>query len=185
MKAKFLPILWLIFGLSLTAENIPFWQEIPLNFGKGILEANYKSVPLREMLVLDKLYLPRPKSQISPEHPRLLFAARNSQIRQRQNRAPYKQWADRIFYLATADFTDPASSFINEIKRSEIAKFNSFAYYLQGKPASLERARAALLNISPTLPPLTPEGGEYNQAWGDWMQAAEALRNFAVAYDLL
>ncbi|MFO7896013.1 MAG: heparinase II/III family protein, partial [Candidatus Cloacimonadales bacterium] len=62
---------------------------------------------------------------------------------------------------------------------------NSFAYYLQGKPASLERARAALVNISPTLPPLTPEGGEYNQGWGDWMQAAEALRNFSVAYDLL
>ncbi|MCK4956540.1 MAG: heparinase II/III family protein, partial [Candidatus Cloacimonetes bacterium] len=70
-------------------------------------------------------------------------------------------------------------------KRSVIAKLNSFSYFLIKREGYLEKAKLALLNIAQTYPARTPEGGEASVGWGDWMQASEALRNYAVAYDLL
>ena len=183
MKSKWLLILCnIIIAFSLTAEQIPLWQEIPRNFFEGILKANYKQVPLREMLIEDKIYIPLPQKKLDSTHPRLLPIDNSVQIKKQFS--PYKGWAKEIIFRAETNYIDPASSLINETKRSEFAKYAAFSYYLTGKAQYLDDVKLALINISPTLPPQSAEGGIFNEGWGDWMQAAEALRNFALAYDL-
>ena len=168
---------------NLFAENIALWQEIPRNFLSGFAQANYKEVPLREFLIEDKLYIPQPSYKYNKSHPRILDIDNSIQIKKRFY--PFKNWADEIISRAQTNQYAPNSTFISEESRSEIAKYSAVAYYLNPSENFLEKAKLALLNIAPTVPPISAEGGYHNEGWGDWMQAAEALRNYAVAYDIL
>ncbi len=172
-----------IIACNLFADDLALWQEIPRNFLSGFAQANYKEVPLREFLIEDKLYIPKPYHNYQNNHPRILDINNSIQIKKRF--FPYKNWADTIIFRAQLNQNAPNSTFISEETRSEIAKYSAVAYYLNPSEIYLNKAKQALLSIAPTEPPISAEGGYHNQGWGDWMQAAEALRNYAVAYDIL
>ncbi len=176
----------LIFCISIlfaTDDNI--FLEIPQNFLKGILKANYKETPFDEFLPINSVAIPQPHYPSRKEHPSLLFKKEDAQlIRSRFIREPYRSWGENMIERALTYNYDLTSPLLYELRRSEAAKANAFAYFLTSDDDFLETAKLALLNIGDTFPPTTPEGQESQVGWGDWMRAAMALRNFAVAYDL-
>ena len=153
---------------------------------KGILKANYKETPFDEFFPLNSVAIPQPKYPNTKEHPSLLFKKENAHlIRSRFYREPYKSWGENIIERALTNNHDLTSPLLYELWRSEGAKANAFAYFLTLDNEFLETAISALLNIGDTLPPISPEGQNDRVGWGDWMRAAQALRNFAVTYDLI
>ena len=168
----------------LADENILL--EIPHNFLKGILEANYKEIPFDEFFPLNSVAIPQPDYPNRKEHPYLLFKHENLNIiHKRFQREPYRNWAEHMIDLAQSYNYNLTSPLLYEFKRSNAAKANAFAYFLTSDNDYLETAKIALLNIGDTFPPTTPEGQESQVGWGDWLKAAQSLRNFAVAYDLI
>ena len=153
---------------------------------KGILKANYKETPFDEFFPLNSVAIPQPRYPNTKEHPSLLFKKENAHlIRSRFYREPYKSWGENIIERALTNNHDLTSPLLYELWRSEGAKANAFAYFLTLDNEFLETAISALLNIGDTLPPISPEGQNDRVGWGDWMRAAQALRNFAVSYDLI
>ncbi|MCK4956965.1 MAG: hypothetical protein KAS49_04970, partial [Candidatus Cloacimonetes bacterium] len=101
MKARFwLVILLLILLVNMAIAEVSFWEDLSNSFWKGILEANYKEVPITEMLVLEKSYIPRPKNGINKAHPRLLFSGAPQNYKFHKYNQPYKDWADKIILAA-------------------------------------------------------------------------------------
>ncbi|MCK5051678.1 MAG: heparinase II/III family protein [Candidatus Cloacimonetes bacterium] len=177
----------LIFCISnLFASDDNIFLEIPKNFLKGILEANYKETPFDEFLPINSVAIPLPVYPNRKEHPSLLFKKEDAQlIRSRFTKEPYRSWGENMIDRALTYNYDLTSPLLYELRRSEAAKANAFAYFITSESTFLETAKLALLNIGDTFPPTTPEGQESQVGWGDWMRAAQALRNFAVAYDLI
>ena len=64
-------LIFCISSLFSSDENILL--EIPHNFFKGILEANYKETPFDEFLPVNSVAIPQPKYPYQKEHPYLLF----------------------------------------------------------------------------------------------------------------
>jgi hypothetical protein len=182
-------ILLLLLVHSLYSENSeqkPFLKQISEEFLIGILRANYRETPIDEILPvnqvpIDNIHLPTNKT-----HPSLLFKPEKiNSIRNRRFRLPYSEWADNIIEAALALNYPADSPLLFELTRSKIAKLNAFAFFLTQNENFLNEAICALTNISETKPPDTAEGGKPGVGWGDWMQAAEALQNYAVAYDMI
>ncbi len=177
-------LIFCISNLFASDENI--FLEIPKNFFKGVLEANYKETPFDEFLPINSVAIPQPNYPVKKEHPSLLFKRDDIHIiKSRLRREPYRSWGENMIDLALSFNYDLTSPLLYELRRSEAAKANAFAYFLTSKNEFLETAKLALLNIGDTFPPTTPEGQESQVGWGDWMRAAQALKNFAVAYDLI
>lgn len=161
-------------------------QKIGKGFFKGILQSNYREIPLDEVITLSRLSLPRPKCPQTHRHPALLFSKETEgSIRLRSRYSPYKEWRKNIISAANRISRDPASVLITETDRSAIAKLNATAYFLTSDPFYLQEAIFALRHIREPDPVHSLEGGRKDIGWGDWMQAADALRQYAVAYDLL
>jgi hypothetical protein len=165
-------------------ENLA--RKIGKGFFEGILQSNYREIPLDEILPISRLSLPRPRCSQTPRHPVLLFRKETEgDIRLRSRYSPYQEWAENIINAANRLNRDPASVLITETDRSAIAKLNAFAYFLTADPFYREEAIEALRHIRDPDPVHSLEGGRKDIGWGDWMQAADALRQYAVAYDLL
>ncbi|HDQ46429.1 MAG TPA: hypothetical protein ENN17_13175 [bacterium] len=163
----------------------PLLRQIGEEMVSGILKANYREMPIDEILPVQELPLPDVRIPFGGPHPRLLFPpARAEEIRLRRWRAPYREWADRILETAAAG-PDPASPLLNELRRSQAAKVNAFAWFLTSEPVFLETAVRALIRIPELGPVYNLEGGRMGVGWGDFMEAAEAVRHYAVAYDLV
>lgn len=161
-------------------------QKIGKEFFQGIFRSNYREIPLDEIVQISHLSLPHPKLTWTVTHPTLLFRnGSESQIRLRRHHSPYREWAENIIESALDSGSDPASPLITEIERSRIAKLNGFAYFLTFDPFFSDRALSALKHIRESDPIRSLEGGRKDVGWGDWMQASEALCQYAVAYDLL
>ncbi len=161
-------------------------RKIGKEFFKGIVQSNYREIPPDEILPISRLSLPRPRCSQIPRHPTLLFRKETEgAIRLRSRYTPYREWSENIIDAANRLNKDPTSVLITEIERSTIAKFNAFAYFLTADPYFREVAVLALCHIRAPDPIHSFEGGEKGVGWGDWMQAADALRQYAVAYDLL
>lgn len=152
----------------------------------GVIRANYREIPLDEILPLEQLAIPKIDRLQSVAHPALLLTRQDiPNIRQRQFRQPYADWADRIIRSADANPVDPSSPLMTELERSRFAKQSAFAYFLTGYDSYLDRAVAALSGITEIDPVHSLEGGSASSGWGDWMQAADALAQYAAAYDLV
>ena len=181
-------LLWLIV-YSLYSENPdqkPFLKQIGEEFLLGILQANYRETPIDEILPVNQVPIGNIHLLPNKTHPCLLFKPEKiNSIRGRRFRLPYSEWADNIIEAALALNYPTDSPLLFELTRSKIAKLNAFAYFLTRNESYLNEAICALTNISETNPPDTAEGGKPGVGWGDWMQAAEALQNYAVAYDLV
>ncbi|MBC8416277.1 MAG: heparinase II/III family protein, partial [Candidatus Cloacimonetes bacterium] len=184
-----LSILLLLLVHSLYSDDSdqkPFIKQIGEEFLMGVLQANYRETPIDEILPVNQV--PIGNIQLPPikTHPSLLFKPEKiNSIRGRRFRVPYSEWADNIIE-ATLELNYPADSpLLFELTRSKIAKLNAFAFFLTQNKSFLNEAICALTNIGETKPPDTAEGGNPGIGWGDWMQAAEALQNYAVAYDLV
>jgi len=174
-----------LFCLKASEPDKPLWQVASENFLRGILEADYRENPVNELLALKRIPLPHPNLE-EVQHPCLLFNASNkNRVISRKHQAPYNEWASGLISAANSNLTDPTSLGITEINRSKIAKLNAFSYVITGNSSCLVKARQAMAHIAPTLPQQTPEGGEMGYGWEDWMNAATALKQYAVAYDLL
>ena len=191
-KRNFVFILILLF----ISRALPIWTEerqqrsllrqIGEEFISGIVQANYRETPIDEVLELYQMPFPELKIPRKKKHPSLLFGSEAlNKIRSRRFRSPYREWADNIIEAVQTLSYDPESPLLFELHRSKVAKLNAFAYFLTRNEDFLNEAMTALTHISETKPPCTAEGGVRNEGWGDWMQAAEALRQFAVAYDLV
>lgn len=181
----FLIILVSLISLQASESNKPFLQEASENFLMGILKADYRENPVSELLALKRIPLPHPNLG-EAQHPCLLFDSANKhKILARKHQLPYQDWANGLISTTNSILSDPASLSLTENKRSRIAKLNAFSYFLTGNNSYKNNALNALANIAPTLPPQTPEGGEMGYGWEDWMNAATALKQYAVAYDLL
>jgi len=184
-KIIFLIILLRLMSLKASESNKPFLQEASENFLLGILKADYRENPVNELLALKRIPLPHPNLG-KVQHPCLLFNSGNKhKILSRKHQQPYQEWANDLIYSTTSNLADPTSLNLTEKKRSKIAKLNAFSYFLTGNNTFKVEAQKALANIAPTLPQQTPEGGEMGYGWEDWMNAATALKQYAVAYDLL
>ena len=181
-------LLWLIV-YSLYSENPdqkPFLKQIGEEFLLGILQANYRETPIDEILPVNQVPIGNIHLLPNKTHPCLLFKPEKiNSIRGCRFRLPYSEWADNIIEAALALNYPTDSPLLFELTRSKIAKLNAFAYFLTRNESYLNEAICALTNISETNPPDTAEGGKPGVGWGDWMQAAEALQNYAVAYDLV
>jgi hypothetical protein len=176
----------MLFCTNLFAADSNILLEIPQNFLKGILQANYKEIPFDELFPMNSVAIPQPNYPKRKEHPSLLFKSEDAHlIRSRFTKEPYRSWGENIIDRALSNNYDLTSLLLNELWRSEVAKANAFAYFLTFDNGFLETAKLALINIGDTFPPTTPEGQESQVGWGDWMRAAQALRNYAVAYDLI
>jgi len=163
-----------------------FLHRIGKQFIRGILEANYREISLDEIVGLYRISLPKPVLPPEPNHPSLLFNNPAAPaIRMRQAQQPYKEWAEQIVDAALTIQKDPNSPLITELERSRIAKLNSFAFFLTYNPIFKDEARNALLHIRDPDPVHSIEGGKKNFGWGDWIQAAQAIQQYGVAYDLL
>ncbi|MCF7793927.1 MAG: heparinase II/III-family protein [Candidatus Cloacimonetes bacterium] len=137
-------------------------------------------------MALNRIAIEEIKFPAEISHPCLLFnSAQIKEIRSRRFKQPYDEWYDNIITTALSYNFDSSSSFLSEIKRSRIAKMNAFSWFLSGNRNYLKETRLALSSISEIRPPTTGEGGNPGEGWGDWMEAAEALKNFAIAYDLI
>ncbi len=180
-------VIILIFCISnqfASEENI--FLEIPKNFLKGILKANYNETPFDELLPINSVAIPQPNYPGKKIHPSLLLKEKDiHSIRSRLHREPYRSWGENMIDQALTFNYDLSSPLLYELRRSEAAKANAFAYFITSKNDFLVTAKLALLNIGDTFPPTTPEGQESQVGWGNWMRAAQALKNFAVAYDLI
>ena len=184
-KLIFVILIFLSISIIIASES-NILLEIPHNFFKGILEANYKETPFDEFLPVNSVAIPQPHYPNKKEHPSLLFKSEDIHIiKSRFAREPYRSWGENIIDRALTYNYDLSSPLLYELKRSEAAKSNAFAYFLTSDNDFLETAKVALLNIGDTFPPTTPEGQESQVGWGDWLRAAQSLRNFAVAYDLI
>ncbi|NQT24958.1 heparinase II/III family protein [candidate division KSB1 bacterium] len=152
----------------------------------GVIQANYREIPLNEILPLTHLAIPKIYRTQSIGHPALLFRQSEAmRIRDRQFRTPYSDWADQILRSADTNHRDPSSPLLTEYERSSMAKRSAFAYFLTGSESNLQDAATALSHISEPDPVRSIEGGTYSTGWGDWMQAADALAQYAVTLDLL
>ncbi|MCK4695780.1 MAG: DUF4962 domain-containing protein, partial [Candidatus Cloacimonetes bacterium] len=161
-------------------------RQIGEEFISGIVQANYRETPIDEVFALYQMPFPELKIPGEKKHPSLLFGSEEkNKIRSRRFCFPYHTWADNIIDAAQTLTYNPESPLLFELYRSKVAKLNAFAYFLTRNEDFLNEAMTALTHISETKPPCTAEGGVRNEGWGDWMQAAEALRQFAVAYDLM
>ncbi len=184
-----LSILLLLLVHSLYSDDSdqkPFIRQIGEEFLMGVLQANYRETPIDEILPVNQV--PIGNIQLPPikTHPSLLFKPEKiNSIRGRRFRLPYSEWADNIIEAALALNYPADSPLLFELTRSKIAKLNTFAFFLTQNESFLNEAICALTNIGETKPPDTAEGGNPGIGWGDWMQAAEALQNYAVAYDLV
>ena len=181
-------ILLLLLVHSLYSENSdqkPFLKQIGEEFLLGILKANYRETPIDEILPVNQVPIDNIQLPPNKTHPSLLFKPeRVNSIRNRRFRLPYSEWADNIINAALALNYPADSPLLFEMTRSKIAKLNAFAFFLTQNESFLDETICALTNIGETKPPDTAEGGKPGVGWGDWMQAAEALQNYAVAYDL-
>jgi hypothetical protein len=188
-KKLVLCILLLLLIYSLYSENPdqkPFLKQIGKEFLLGILQANYRETPIDEILPVNQVPIGNILLPPNKTHPSLLFKPEKiSSIRNHRFRQPYSEWADNIIEAALALNYPADSPLLFELTRSKIAKLNAFAYFLTQNDSYLNEATCALKYIGETKPPDTAEGGKPGVCWGDWMQAAEALQNYAVAYDLV
>jgi Heparinase II/III-like protein len=182
-------LILIIFSKNYVAEEsnqVPFLKQLSEEAISGILKANYRETPIDEIFSINQVTFSRIRLPLKYEHPCLLFNQSNQdRIKMRKNRDPYRKWTNYIVNAALGYSADPTSLFLAELPRSEIAKLNAFSWFLSGNQEFLQTAKSAMMNISDTSPPVTAEGGNYGQGWGDWMQSAEALQNYAVSYDIL
>jgi hypothetical protein len=188
MKRRLFPLLLLAGCLLLSAAYQtpePLWQELGRSFLEGLAQAPMHDTPFDQMVGTHQVPLPRITLDASAPHPRLCGLTSAAELNWRSSQGPTASWAQNLIQAADAYPWDPAQLFLYEGYRSTCAKLNAFAWQITGSQRYLKTARTALLNISQTYPPATPEGAESNQGWGDWMQAAIALRQFAYAYDAL
>ena len=189
LKKTFFPLLFLLGCMWLNAEYQspePLWQQLGRSFLQGFVAAPYQDTPIDQMLSLSDVALPHPRLEASASHPRMYGKTLSpAQILTRLEQEPYQSWAINMQAAASAYPYDLSQPYLFEGYRSTGAKLNSFCYVITGEQHYLDVAKTALLSIGETYQPTTPEGGESNQGWGDWMQAAIALRQFAVAYDLI
>ena len=171
---------------AVKSDQIPFLKQLSDEVISGIIKANYREAPIDEIFPINQIPFSGIRLPQKYEHPCLLFNQSNQdRIRMRKNRDPFRKWAIQILNAALDYSSDPTSSLLAELPRSKIAKLNAFAWFLNGNQEFLQTAKSAMMNISDTSPPVTAEGGKYGQGWGDWMQSAEALQNYAVSYDIL
>ncbi len=171
---------------AVKSDQIPFLKQLGEEVISGIIKANYRETPVDEIFSINQIPFSRIRLPLKYEHPCLLFNQSNQdRIKMRKNRDPFRKWANQILNAASDYSSDPTSLLLAELPRSEIAKLNAFAWFLNGNQEFLQIAKSAMLNISDTSHPVTAEGGNYGQGWGDWMQSAEALQNYAVSYDIL
>ena len=161
-------------------------RQLGTEFLRGILRANYRETAPGDVLPLTQIPLPKPRLPAFLEHPALLFRRTAwPRLRSRLRRPPYSDWADLVLFEARTSAEEPSSPLLNEGQRSSIAKLNAFAYVITGEPRFRETALSALRNIAEPARITTIEGGRRGVGWGDWLEAADALRQYAVAYDLL
>lgn len=178
---------WLLFSLlPAFAESEPLLQQIGRDFFQGILQSNYREVPLNQFISLKRLPLAEIRYPASVNHPSLLFdTAAINKIRSRRTRQPYQTWLNNMITSALSSSYDPTSPFISEKIRARMAKINAFCWFLTDQKHFKQEAVSALTNITEIRPPANGEGGIPGVGWGDWMEAADALQSYAVAYDLL
>lgn len=163
-----------------------FGRQLGGEFLRGIVRANYRETPPGDIAALHLIPLPKPLLPATIGHPSLLFRERDwPRLRTRLHRPPYADWAAQILFEARSTTEDPSSPLLNEGERSGIAKVSAFAYRLTGEPRFRQTALQALRNMAEPARITTIEGGRRGIGWGDWLQAADALRQYAVAYDLL
>lgn len=167
-------------------KEASFLQDLGHAFVDGIVQSNFRELPADELFPLFETPLPSFRVPKTNQHPSLLFS-RDAlpQMRMRQSFSPYAEWADHLIAAANQQMTDVSSPLVSEIQRSESAKLNAFAYVLTGQTVYLEQAADALNAIGEPNPIHSIEGGQTDVGWGDWMQAADALARYCVAYDLL
>jgi Heparinase II/III-like protein len=176
----------LYFAAFLFAEQEPILNQVGKELFSGLFKADYLEPPIEQYLPVNQLLFSEIKLPNSPQHPCLLFNSSNiNTIRKKRFRSPYSNWANNIIHSAITYPHDANSPLICEFDRSKIAKINAFSWFLTGNTEYLSEAREALLNILETSYPINGEGGVPGKKWGDWMQAADALRNYSVAYDLI
>ena len=152
----------------------------------GIIESDFRELQIDELLPAEQMTLPRVNLPREMDHPRLLFNETQADlINARQFSGVYAEWADQI--IETANRLSPRSDapFLNEIERSRKIKVLAFAWFLTSDSTCLDEAIQGISAIREPGPIHSIEGGKADAGWGDWVQAAETVRHFAVAYDLL
>lgn len=186
LKCIFCIILISAFSLLQTQSEPPVLNQIGNEILSGFWQSDFREVPLDQLLPLNRLPLEKLSYPSQITHPSLLFPpSKILEIRSRRYRPPYQEWLENII-SQTLNFPNEAGSpLLCEKKRSEIGKANAFVWFLTGNRRYLTEAKAALLNISIVRPPVNGEGGIPGEGWGDWLEAAYALKNFALTYDLI
>jgi hypothetical protein len=162
------------------------------NLLEGFLKADFRPVylkdsflpidPLRSHLPLGEIVLPT-----GNEHPRLLFSQRDRSLLQaRIRRRPYSMWWNSLRDLAqTALSTDLTLADLREQERALYAEACAFSYFVMGDGRYLQKAKEALLNISPPPRVVDLEGGDPGEGWGDFVAASQAMLPYLVAYDIV
>jgi hypothetical protein len=143
------------------------------NLLEGFLKADFRPVylkdsflpvdPLRSHLALGEIVLPT-----GNEHPRLLFTERDRSLLQaRIRRRPYSVWWNSLRDLAqTGLSTDLTSADLRDQERALYAEACAFVYFVVGDGRYLQKAKEALLSISPPPHVVNLEGGDPEAGWG-------------------
>jgi hypothetical protein len=160
--------------------------DVFTRFWEGLIQANYREYPLSEIIGFEKAILPKPEFPKSQEYPNLLFnQSRLYHLRRQVHSVPYSDWLDTIVSATMSLSFDPTSPLLLEKERAKAAKMNAFCFAMTNQNYFRTQTLSAINNISEVDKPTTPEGGKVNVGWGDWMQAADALVMYAVAYDII
>ncbi|KPJ48340.1 MAG: hypothetical protein AMJ41_05105, partial [candidate division Zixibacteria bacterium DG_27] len=162
------------------------------NVLEGFIKADFRPVyledsflpidPLRSHLSLGEIRLP-----LSNEHPRLLFSRqRSAELQSRIRRRPYSVWWNTLKSRAQgALMTDLSASGLREFDRAVYAEACAFTYFIEGDGRYLQKAKEALLHISPAPHVVNLEGGKPGDTWGDFVSASETMLPYLVAYDIV
>ncbi len=181
--------LFLLQGLSFAEDHPPVLSHLKdagAFLWNSIAQANYRELQIDELLSIEQLSIPEIHTTRSVQHPILLFSSGQSrQIKLRIHREPYRTWARDMIHAAYGDYVNPTSPLLTEVERSTIAKRDAFVYFLTGDIEFKKSARKALISMRSPDPIHSIEGGKAGFGWGDWLQASDALMQYAVAYDLM
>ncbi len=177
---------------SATSGTSTAWSKLASAGGRaglfiagGIARGDYRGYGLRDFLPLEQVFVP--EVALPPEqHPSLLFCAHDTdRIRQRIHHEPYAQWWETIRRKAQASLSvNLADPGLAEMDRARAVKSCAFAWLITGQGVYLQKARQGLMHISPPSAVTTPEGGQPDQGWGDWIRASFLMPMYCVAYDL-
>lgn len=159
---------------------------------EGFIKADFRPVyledsflpidPLRSHLSLGEVGL-----SLSNEHPRLLFSRqRSAELQSRIRRRPYSIWWNSLKNRAQAALlVDLSSPDFGELEKALYAEACAFVYFIEGEGRYLQKAKEALLHISPPPHVVNLEGGEPGGGWGDFVSASETMLPYLVAYDII